>query len=115
MPLNPALRRGEYAACIDELGLDAVIVPKGAASEQHAAVLAALDNGVEIIECGFSEGRVVLDGLYKGYERLAGRTVPGPPIEEDIALILQTSGTTGRAKAVSMRRAVLLKSMDSLR
>ncbi len=103
VPLNPALRRGEYAACIDELGLDAVIVPKGAACERHAAVLAALDKGVEVIECGFSEGRVDLDCSYKGDQRQEVRTVPGPPGEEDVALILQTSGTTGRAKAVSMR------------
>ncbi len=66
-------------------------------------MLAALDKGVEIIECDFSEGRVDLDCSYKGYERQEARTVPGPPIEEDVALILQTRGTTGRAKAVSMR------------
>ena len=103
IPLNPALKQGEYGFYLEDLSPDAITVPQGAFCERHAAVLAALEKGISIIEFYYSKGRIVFDCKYRGRSRLQAMTTPDPPAQQDVALILHTSGTTtGRPKAVSI-------------
>lgn len=107
VPLNPALRQNEYTLRLDDLRPSAIIVPQGAFCERHAAVLAALVKGVTVIECHLSEGQIVVSCEYRGSSRLKITTMPERPAEQDVALISQTSGTTGRPKAVSATSLIL--------
>lgn len=101
IPQNPALKQGEYEYSLKLLDPALVIVAKGAVSERHAAVLAALDMGITIIECSFYECRTVLRCKYGGCSRIEATKMPERPAEQDVAVIMSTSGTTGRPKAVS--------------
>ena len=68
---------------------------------------AATSKGAAIAECYWDGESVILDVKEQG--RLAGGQPPGVSVaqEDDIALILHTSGTTGTPKAV--RRKTLLQ------
>ncbi|CAD6568031.1 MAG: hypothetical protein ASARMPRED_001389 [Alectoria sarmentosa] len=99
VPLNPALKQDEYGFYLEDLESEIVFVPKGAFCERHAAVLAALDKGVTIIECCLNDGQIVLDQ---------------PAAQQDVALILHTSGTTGRPKAVPLTHQNILASVTNV-
>lgn len=103
VPLNPTLKQGDYETYLEDLNLDAIVVPRGAICECHAAVLAGLDKGVMVIECHYSEGQIVLASKNKVRSRLQVMKEPERPAEHDIAVCLNTSGTTGNPKAVSTK------------
>ena len=115
VPLNPALKQDEYGFYLEDLESETVFVPKGAFWERHAAVLAALDKGVTIIECCLNDGQIVLDRRYRRPSRLTIVKMPEPPAQQDVALILHTSGTTGRPKAVSTKMSNPAPGVDDLR
>ena len=96
-PLNPRLAKAELASMAAELEPVAVLVPVGA----------ALD--------GVFEGRTVIevDGLLRwrlGHTGAVMRETVGP----DIALVLYTSGTTGRPKPVLLRGSRLTVALDAV-
>lgn len=76
-----------------------VIVPAGAstASPLHPAVVAARELGVQIAEIGF-DGRSVSFKFLSGAPKrgAVGIAGSGSPRPTDVALVLHTSGTTGR-------------------
>ena len=82
------------------------LVPKGAVEKGSAAVKAARKYNAAIAECFWDggKGEVVLD--VKELGKLAGKgdvkVENAQP--DDIALVLHTSGTTGRPKAVSTNK-----------
>jgi long-chain acyl-CoA synthetase len=96
-PLNPRLAKAELASMAAELEPVAVLVPVGA----------ALD--------GVFEGRTVIevDGVLRwrlGHTGAVMRETVGP----DIALVLYTSGTTGRPKPVLLRGSRLTVALDAV-
>ena len=115
VPLNPALKQDEYGFYLEDLESEVVFVPKGAFCERHAAVLAALDKGVTIIECCLNDVQIVLDRKYRRPLTLTIVKMPEPPAQQDVALILHTSGTTGRPKAVSTKMSNPAPGVDDLR
>ena len=101
VPLNPGLKQEEYASYLRDLNPSAIIVPKGALGESHGVTLAALDKGITIIECQTSKGQITLGCTYKASSGMESMTMLERPAEQDVALILYTSGTSGWPKIVS--------------
>jgi non-ribosomal peptide synthetase component F len=91
-PLNPAYRQDEFEFYIDDLKAKALLVAKGVETPARAA---AAKLGVPVIEVvpGAEAGAFTLEGGTPG--RAAQ---PGIAAEEDVALVLHTSGTTGAAE-----------------
>lgn len=80
-----------------------VVVPRGAVREDGAAVRAARKLGAGVAEVWWDGEGLRVEVVEKG-ERGVGREVGGVEVEVaregDVALVLHTSGTTGRPKAV---------------
>nr|POF01401.1 putative peroxisomal-coenzyme a synthetase [Quercus suber] len=113
-PLNPAYKQSEFEFYIDDLSSSLLLVPYGQA--EGPAVKAARKYNAAVAECYVDErtGEVVLDMKENG--KLAGQA--HRPLEEaqpdDIALVLHTSGTTGRPKAVPLSHRNLTRTMYNI-
>ena len=99
-PLNSAYKQEEFEFYIDDLSSAVALVPQGAFQQDGAAVRAARKYKAAIAECYWNGREVVLDVKETG--KLSGKG--NKPVEkaqaDDVALVLHTSGTTGRPKAV---------------
>ncbi|KAF2653378.1 acetyl-CoA synthetase-like protein [Lophiostoma macrostomum CBS 122681] len=113
-PLNPAYKQSEFEFYIDDLSSAVALVPKGAFAQDAAAVRAARKYNAAIAECYFNGKEVVLDVKETG--KLSGKQ--NAPVEQaqpdDVALVLHTSGTTGRPKAVPLTHRNLLRTMQNI-
>lgn len=114
-PLNPAYKQSEFEFYIDDLSSSLVLVPQGQAD--GLAVKAAKKYNAAVAEC-YLEARtneVVLD--IKDNGKLSGQG--NKPVEqaqpEDTALVLHTSGTTGRPKAVPLSHRNLTRTMSNIK
>ena len=101
IPLDPGLKQEEYASSLRGLNPSAIIVLKGALGENHGVTLAALDKGITIIECETRKGQIALGCTHKASSGNESMTMLERPAEQDVALILYTSGTSGWPKIVS--------------
>ncbi|PWS36508.1 AMP-dependent synthetase [Falsiroseomonas bella] len=95
-PLNPAYREDEFSFYIEDLKAKALVVLKGSETPARAA---AQKLGVPILELipGAAAGDFTLEG---GAHAAAAK--PGMAEEDDVALVLHTSGTTARPKIVPL-------------
>lgn len=108
-PLNPAYKQEEFEFYIEDLTSGLVLVPKDSAQHNEPAVRAAQKKRTAIAECFWNGHEVDLEVKDRG--NLVERTnQPAQnPRPDDIALVLHTSGTTGRPKAV---RVLLLRNHE---
>jgi len=90
LPFNPGYTAVEFEAYFKETQIDALIVPKG---NRNLATLAATALGISIIRIE-KNGEVMLP-------MISGDSLPVPQ-PGDVALVLLTSGSTGRAKSVPL-------------
>ncbi|RHZ54088.1 acyl--CoA ligase [Aspergillus thermomutatus] len=99
-PLNPAYKQEEFEFYIDDLSSSLVLIPRGSFAQNGPAVQAGRKYNAAIAECYWDGKEVVLD--VKELGKLAGKGNIGvlEAQPDDVALVLHTSGTTGRPKAV---------------
>ena len=101
-PLNAAYTQEEFEFYIDDLSSAVTLVPRGAVQQDAAAVRAARKHNAAIAECYWDGhlGEIILD--VKDHGKLRGMTSQrlATAQTDDVALVLHTSGTTGRPKAV---------------
>ena len=103
-PLNPSYKYDEFKFYLEDTRAKALILPSGELPEARRA---ATDSGIAIIEAAIdSDGQVVYS-----CSQTVGPPVPtGHPDNNDVALMLHTSGTTSRPKRVPLSHANLLRS-----
>ena len=102
MPLNPALTVDLAAEPLVDEQPGALIAPPGPGAVREAASRSG-------VPCWTMHADFCIDGIPEGGK--ARDRVPGP---DSIALLLQTSGTTGKAKWVPLTHSNLLASIDNI-
>ncbi|EAW10148.1 acyl--CoA ligase [Aspergillus clavatus NRRL 1] len=114
-PLNPAYKQHEFEFYIDDLSSTLVLIPRGTYAQNGPAVRAGRKYNAAIAECYWDGKEVVLDVKEQG--KLSGKGDVGmlQAQPDDIALVLHTSGTTGRPKAVPLTHKNLTTSMNNIR
>ena len=110
-PLNPAYKEDEYAFYLEDLQAKALIV---AADYDGPALPAAKAKNVNVLRLSHDEtgpaGAFTLSGT-----PTSGTPDTSVPQEDDIALILHTSGTTSRPKIVPLSQSNVFASADNIR
>lgn len=99
-PLNPTYNAEEVKFYLSDTKSRLLLVPRGAIKSNAPAVQAARELNVPVAEIHFDGRQINVtfeDG--KGGKGKGGRVEgSGNPREGDVALVLHTSGTTGRPK-----------------
>ncbi|HET9269643.1 MAG TPA: condensation domain-containing protein, partial [Vicinamibacterales bacterium] len=103
-PLNPAYRAAEFEADLARLHCRALLVPVGSTSP---AVTVARARGIAVLELipgPYGEaGRFTVCGGQSNRPKRGVRSGPAEP--DDVALVLQTSGTASQPKIVPLTHA----------
>jgi oxalate---CoA ligase len=112
-PLNPFYREAEFHSYLSEIRADCVILP--ADDRQSPARLVARWMGIPVIELE-NDGVTLVPtsstaNSAKGEQGLPQRPEAPAPGADDVALILLTSGSTGRSKKVPLTHRNLCTSV----
>lgn len=117
-PLNPSYKQDEFEFYVDDLSSSLVLVPKGKFNENEPAVKAARKYEAAIAEVSWDpkSSEVYLDVKENGKAKssISEDNKVLEAEEDDIALVLHTSGTTGRPKAVPLSHKNLITSIDNI-
>lgn len=116
-PLNPAYKQSEVEFYLDDTKAGLIVLHAGAVKGGSAAALAAQKLQIPIVEVGVdaASGHVVLTqpnsttALPRADAAALRQARP-----EDVALVLHTSGTTGRPKAVPLTHANIARTMVNI-
>jgi acyl-CoA synthetase (AMP-forming)/AMP-acid ligase II/acyl carrier protein len=109
-PLNPNYQEAEYDFYLSDLGAKALLIHQGLDSPARRV---AASKGIPVLE-------LVPDPDRAGMFELAGEEQPlktegGLAGEDDVALVLHTSGTTSRPKIVPLTQRNLTASANNIR
>lgn len=118
-PINPAYTQVEFEFYIDDLKSAIIIVPQGAVGQNSAAVRAARKFGAAVAECYYSDcndGEISLSvkDLGRSAKRQGQRHDLLNAEPDDVCLVLHTSGTTGKPKAVPLSHRNLTTTMSMI-
>jgi len=110
-PLNPAYREDEYKFYLEDLGAKAIVLADGydgpALGAAQALGLMVLRT---VVDAGAPAGAFTLSA-----DGAVGAAVSsGDPTDEDVALILHTSGTTSRPKIVPLLQSNVAASAHNI-
>ena len=114
-PLNPAYKQEEFEFYIDDLSSALTLVPKGSYDQNGPAVRAARKYNAAIAECYWNGREVMLELKDPGKLAGQGSKAVQRPLPDDVALVLHTSGTTGRPKAVPLTHRNLTRTMSNIK
>ncbi|ODV90502.1 hypothetical protein CANCADRAFT_107068 [Tortispora caseinolytica NRRL Y-17796] len=124
-PLNPAYKVAENEFYISDLGSKLLLIPAGAIAADSAAVQAARSHNCKVAEVKWEDGAFFIN-FGSGFESVDPLNVQAdadgivrPMVDEaprfdDVALVLHTSGTTGRPKAVPLTQRNLTASTRNI-
>jgi acyl-CoA synthetase (AMP-forming)/AMP-acid ligase II len=106
-PLNAAYKEDEFRFYLQDTGARVLVVPPG----QGEAARRAMPAGMSLVEVHMDRhGRLAMESdAPRGRSRTAG-----PPGDDDVALVLHTSGTTSRPKLVPLRHRNLFASAGNI-
>jgi acyl-CoA synthetase (AMP-forming)/AMP-acid ligase II len=107
-PLNPSYKREEFAFYLEDTRARVLLVPPG----DFLAAREALPAGGTVIEAGFDEGGALRLEPISQISSL--RSALTEPRDDDVALVLHTSGTTSRPKMVPLRHRNLAASVANI-
>lgn len=113
-PLNPAYKQEEFEFYVDDLKSSLCLVPRGQYANNSPAVRAARAYNAAIAECYLDGSRIILDLKEQGKLKQCSSSPVLQAEPEDIALVLHTSGTTGRPKAVPLTHRNLTRTMRNV-
>ncbi|MCJ1361585.1 hypothetical protein MMC16_000685 [Acarospora aff. strigata] len=113
-PLNPAYKQDEFEFYIDDLSSAVTLCPKGSFQQDGPAVRAARKYKAAIAECYWNGEEVVLDVKDEGKLAGKGNQKVEKAQPDNVALVLHTSGTTGRPKAVPLTHRNLTRTMKNI-
>ena len=110
VPLNPAYSADEYTGHLTDLRVHTLIVQRGVATPARTAAQA---HGLRILELCPQAETAGLFTLANTPRPLTG--TPSYTTPDDIAFVMQTSGTTARAKIVPLTHANICVSAQHMR
>ncbi|KAI8968879.1 hypothetical protein BDF20DRAFT_827359 [Mycotypha africana] len=116
-PLNPAYTEDEFNFYLEDAKSSIIILPKGATNvKSNPAVLAAQKQGAIVVEVHWNGNSLEVDAHVPRNKSIgARRTIDAfSPRPDDVALLLHTSGTTGRPKGVLLTHLNILTSMRNI-
>jgi acyl-CoA synthetase (AMP-forming)/AMP-acid ligase II/aryl carrier-like protein len=112
-PLNPALKQSEISHTFESLQVDLLIGPRDFHKNDDDLIRAANDQDFALAECCWSENDLVFQIVRE--QGVRENSLAGLSSGSDfVALILHTSGTTGRPKAVPLLQSNLRASTNSV-
>lgn len=103
-PLNAAYRHDEFVFFLEDTDAKILILPPDGAGEARRA---ASERNVPVMITSVEAGEV-------RFSPSPARRTSAPPQPDDVALILHTSGTTGRPKRVPLRHRHLAVSAENI-
>ncbi|KAJ2887691.1 hypothetical protein IWW38_005084, partial [Coemansia aciculifera] len=122
-PLNPGMKQGEVEFYLEDAGSKVFIVPEGTSEDDEGVRAARKLDGVRVWTAGWNadEGGLQLAELGGGGAAVNPSATHGHqhqpavvPQPDDVALLLHTSGTTGRPKAVPLTHGNIARSMHNI-
>src|SRR4029077_13385555 len=106
-PLNAAYKEEEFRFYLQDTGASVLVVPPG----QGEAARRAMPAGTRLVEAHMDgQGRLAMESEAP----LDRSRTAGSPGDDDVALVLHTSGTTNRPKLVPLRHRNLFASAGNI-
>ncbi|KAI8090285.1 uncharacterized protein B0P05DRAFT_530137 [Gilbertella persicaria] len=114
-PLNPAYTEDEFNFYLEDAKSSIMILPKGALEQKNnPAVLAARKQNAIIVEVHWNGKEIEVNAHAPQNNEPHLKIDQFTPNSESVALLLHTSGTTGRPKGVPLTHLNLLTSIKNI-